>query len=252
MLRPLAAAAAVWLAFLSPALADQTKLTVWAWERPEDLRFLPKDVDIAVQTGFIVLAGDDLTARPRRFPLLAASEQVTTAVVHLQIDHRQPVRWTPQLRARTAAAVVRLAQSLDARRVQIDFEVRASEHQLLRDILTDVRAALPLTTELAMTALASWCAHESWLDDLPVTEIAPMLFRMGPGGSSVRAEFAAGGDFPSPKCRTALAVSVDAPIAQAPADRRIYVFNPKPWTPSDFRRIVERINAWPASAPPSR
>ena len=102
----LAIAAAVWLAAAVQGFAEPPRLTVWAWERPEDLRFLPTDVDIAVQSGFIVLAGDTMTSRSRRFPLFANPQQVTTSVVHLQIDHRKPLDWTPQLRARTAAAVV--------------------------------------------------------------------------------------------------------------------------------------------------
>ena len=237
-------AAAVWLLAASQAPADPVRLTVWAWERPEDLRFLPSDVDIAVQSGFIVLTGDNMTARSRRFPLLARTEQVTTSVVHLQIDHRKPLNWTPQLRARAAAAVVRLAQSVDAKRVQIDFEVRASERQILRDVVTDVRATLPPDTELTMTALASWCAHETWFEDLPVTEIAPMLFRMGPAGAQIRSELAEGADFASARCRSALAVSVDAPIVRAPSDRRTYLFSPRSWTQGDFDRIVGRIKLW--------
>ena len=164
--------------------------------------------------------------------------------MHLQIDHRKPLDWTPQLRARTAAAVVQLARSVDVRQVQIDFEVRASEHQILRDVVTHVRAALSPSTLLSMTALASWCAHESWFDDLPVNEVVPMLFRMGPGGAQIRSDFAVGGDFPSAKCRTALAVSADAPIVHAPADRRLYLFSPRSWRKGDFERVVRQISSW--------
>ena len=243
-------AAAVWLLAVSQAPADPARLTVWAWERPEDLRFLPQDVDIAVQSGFIVLSGDNLTARSRRFPLLARAEQVSTSVVHLQIDHRKPLNWTPQLRAQAAAAIVRLAQGVDVRRVQIDFEVRASERQILRDVVTDVRAALPPDTQLSMTALASWCAHETWFEDLPINEIAPMLFRMGPGGEQIRSELARGGDFSSARCRSALAVSADAPILRAPVGRRIYLFSPRSWTQGDFERVVGRISDWSAPITP--
>ena len=243
MIRP-AIAAAIWLVATSQAFADPLRLTVWAWERPEDLRFLPSDVDIAVQSGFIVLAGDSLMARSRRFPLLARTQQVTTSVVHLQIDHRKPLDWTPQLRARTAAAVVRLAEGVDAQRVQIDFEVRASERQILRDVVTDVRGALAPSAQLSITALASWCAHETWFEDLPVTEIAPMLFRMGQGGAQIRSDLARDGDFASANCRTALAVSVDTPIVRAPHDRRIYLFSPRSWTKGDFERVVGRISGW--------
>jgi hypothetical protein len=251
MMRPVLAAA-IWLVAASLALADAPRLTVWAWERPEDLRFLPPDVDIAVQTGFIVLRGEGLYARPRRFPLLARAQQVTTAVVHLQIDHRQTLNWTPQLRARAAEAVVRLARSVEVRQVQVDFEVRASEHQVLRDVVTDVRTLLPQTTHLTMTALTSWCANETWFEDLPVSEIAPMLFRMGPGGAKIRSDLALGRDFASAKCRTAVAVSADAPITRAPTDRHIYMFSPRSWTQGDFERVVSQITAWSEPVAPPR
>lgn len=236
--------AAIGLTLGSAPMASAPPMIVWAWERPEDLRFLPANVEIAVQSGFIELRGDDIITRPRRFPLLARTSQVTTTVVHLQIDHREPLNWTRQLRARTSAAVVRLAQSADVRRVQIDFEVRTSERRALQEVLTDVRAMLPAQTELGMTALASWCATENWTDDLPVDEIAPMLFRMGPVGATIRSHLASGMDFPSVKCRKAMAVSVDAPITRAPTDRRIYLFSPRPWTRDDFDRAVLRINRW--------
>eukprot|EP01040_Poterioochromonas_malhamensis_P022040 gene22040-26718_t len=136
---------------------------------------------------------------------------------------------------------MRLAQGVDVRRVQIDFEVKASERQILRDVVTDVRAALPPDTQLSMTALASWCAHETWFEDLPIDEIAPMLFRMGPGGEQIRSDLARGGDFSSTRCRSALAVSMDAPILRAPVGRRIYLFSPRSWTQGDFERVIGRL-----------
>jgi hypothetical protein len=72
------------------AMCAPTRFVVWAWERPEDLRFLPPDTEIAVQSGFVELSGDEVRARGRRFSLKARAGQVTTAVVHIQIDPRKP------------------------------------------------------------------------------------------------------------------------------------------------------------------
>jgi len=101
-------------------------------------------------------------ARGRRFPLLTRAGQVTTAVVHIQIDPHRPLLWTPALRADAARAAVQLADAPGVTRVQIDFEVPASQRQVLLDRLTDVRAGLPPSTPLSMTALASWCEREDW------------------------------------------------------------------------------------------
>lgn len=217
-------------------------LVVWAWERPEDLRFLPDDVEVAVQTGFVEIAGDGFVARGRRFPLLVKTPP-TTAVVHVQIDERTPVRWTPLLGQRVAAAVLHFARTIPTHRVQIDFEVRRSQRGILTDVVRDVRQGLPRDVSLSITALASWC-QEDWLHTLPVDEVVPMLFRMGRGGPSIRATIAQDGDWRDPVCRHALAISVDPPIADAPADRRIYLFDPRSWTKADFDSVQHQVEEW--------
>ncbi|MGR4866915.1 hypothetical protein [Caulobacter sp. LARHSG274] len=217
---------------------------LWAWERPEDLRFLGDQAEVAVQTGFVELAGDSLEARGRRFPL-RVSRPPTTTLVHVQIDRAQTLVWTPRLRARTAQAVLHYANAAPTKRVQIDFEVRASERQVLLDLLSDVRRGLPRGTLLSMTALASWCDTEIWLDAAPVDEITPMLFRMQGGQALVR-RLAKGGDFRNPRCRTALAISTDTPIVRVPPGRRIYLFNPHSWTSKDFEKTRREVGAWRA------
>jgi hypothetical protein len=227
------------LALAAPVAGDaRPSLVLWAWERPEDLRAAGPDVGVAVLTGFIELSGERMTARGRRFPVLIAPGAARTALVHLQVDPRRPLAWTPALRARTAAAVVALARPGEFAAVQVDFEVRASERQVLLDVLADVRAALPRATPLSMTALASWCETEDWLDQADVDEVAPMLFRMGRGGQALRAKLEAGGDFANPRCRTALALSTDTPMARVPPGRRVYLFNPRSWSPADLARAL--------------
>ncbi len=229
------------LAACKPA-APAPQLVVWAWERPEDLRFLPPGTEIAVQTGFVELAGDGFLARGRRYPL-RSDRPPATAVVHVQIDDRQPLRWTPGLRARVAAAVLHFARVVPTPRVQIDFEVRRSQRAVLIDLLHDVRAGLPRGTPLSMTAIASWC-QEDWLDGLPVDEVVPMLFRMGRGDPAIRTRIEGGGDWAAPACRKALAISADTPIARAPAGRRIYLFAPQSWTPSTFDAVRSQVERW--------
>jgi hypothetical protein len=226
-----------------PAPRAPSPLILWAWERPEDLRFAGPGAEIAVQTGFVELAGDGLRARGRRFPLKSASPP-STALVHVQIDHERPLAWTPLLRARTSAAILHYAAAIRVRRVQLDFEVRASERAVLLDVIADVRRGLPSGTLLSMTALASWCDTEGWLERAPVDEIVPMLFRMTVGGEALRKRLAAGGDFRNPRCRTALGIATDSPIVRAPPGRRVYLFNPRSWTEADFERARRDVEAW--------
>jgi hypothetical protein len=221
---------------------QDSRLILWAWERPEDLRFAP-DAEVALQVGFVEIAGDNVRARGRRFPLTAVRPP-ETLLVHVQIDHGRPLAWTPALRARVAAAVRHYASAMPAGRVQLDFEVRESERPVLLDVLRDLRRALPSGTLLSMTALASWCMYEDWLSDAPVDEIVPMLFRMQKGGEAIAKTLAEGGDFRHPRCRAALAISTDSPILRAPPGRRVYLFNPRSWTSDAFRKARHAVEAW--------
>lgn len=229
------------------ASAADAHLILWAWERPEDLRFAP-GTEVAVQTGFIDLVGDKVIARARVFPLHARAADVTTSVVHIQIEHRRPLVWSARNRTLLARKVMELANPGRYHRVQIDFEVRGSERQILLDLLADVRAKLPPGVALSMTALASWCDTETWLSAAPVDEIVPMLFRMGPDARALKAKLARGGDFGNPRCRTAYAVSVDAPLARAPDGRRVYLFSPKSWTAGNFALVKGRVAQWRVGA----
>jgi hypothetical protein len=223
--------------------APQSPLILWAWERPEDLRFAGPAAEVAVQTGFVEISAEGLLARGRRFPLKVAAPPAT-ALVHVQIDHRRPLLWTPLLRARAAAAILHYARVIPARRVQIDFEVRASERAILLETLQDVRRGLPKGTLLSMTALASWCDGEDWLDKAPVDEIVPMLFRMQEGGAGLKKRLAEGGDFRDPRCRAALGIASDSPIARAPPGRRVYLFSPRSWTAADFEKARRAVEGW--------
>ncbi|HEY3947870.1 hypothetical protein [Phenylobacterium sp.] len=224
-------------AFAAPAGA-QPALVLWAWERPEDLRSAGPDVEVAAVVGFVELTGAGLWARGRRFALRTAPGARRTAVVHVQIDPGQLLVWTPALRARAAQTVLAYARTPGFQAVQIDFEVKESQRQVLLDLLHDVRAGLPATTPLSMNALASWCETETWVDAAEVDEIVPMVFRMGPEGERLKARLAAGEDFADPRCRTAIGVSTDTPLARIPAGRRVYVFNPHSWTPADIAAVL--------------
>lgn len=107
------------------------------------------------------------------------------------------------------------------------------------DVLGAVRAGLAPGTKLSMTALASWCDGEHWLAAAPVDEIVPMLFRMGRKAGRLRAKLEAGGDFAEARCRSALGISMDAPVA-FPAGRRVYVFNPRAWDAASLAALAQK------------
>ena len=224
----------VWVGLSGVAAAEPV---VWAWERSEALGELPASYGIAVVVGVIRLSGEGMVARGRRFPLRAGADAAPIGVVHIEIDRSAALDWTDRLRAQVVEAALSYASGY--RMVQIDMEVRRSEREALLDVLRGVRAGLAPGTVLSMTALASWCESERWLEQAPVDEIVPMLFRMGRQGGRLREKLAAGGDFGEPRCRTAVGISLDAPVT-VPPGRRIYVFNPRAWDAAAVAALESR------------
>ena len=231
--RPVAAIAAMMAALIVMAgdsiPVRRSTIVLWAWERPEDLRFSGPDVGVAVLAGSIVLSGEAVRVTGRRYPALTLPGQRIVGVVHVEIDRREPLVWTQVQREATIARILGLADNPRFDEIQIDFEVRASERHVLLDLLRTLRPTLPAGHELSMTALASWCDTERWVGSAPVDYIVPMLFWMGATGENLKRRLAEGGDFADRNCRNSIGVAVDTPPYGLPPGRPVYVFNPHSW-----------------------
>ena len=86
-----------------------------------------------------------------------------------------------------------------------------------------------------MTALASWCAGDNWLSDLPIDEAVPMLFRMGLDAR----QFQSNQSLTATICKNSAGVSTDEPVT-APDVDRLYIFNPRPWTRDSLNSALEK------------
>jgi hypothetical protein len=221
----------------APAGPDAPGLTLWAWERPEDLRFLRSTgIGIAPLIATITLHGHDLQVAPRRQPLEVPADAPVTAVVRVELDPARPAALSREQGTRLATTMVSLASAGTFRTLQVDFDAPRSARPFYRRLLADLRATLPARARLSMTALASWCLGDPWLDDLPVDEVVPMAFRMGADARGVRQHLAAGRDF-QPVCRSAIGVATDEPLAPLAAGRHRYVFTASAWTPDRVRAL---------------
>ncbi|MEM7586718.1 MAG: DUF3142 domain-containing protein [Acidobacteriota bacterium] len=216
---------------------------LWAWERPEAVDFLTSsEATIAVLVGRLRLSGESMTTFPRVQPLTLPEDAPRLAVVRIESDPRQrPVLDAPQ-RQRVVDAVLAWAAALPAARaLQIDFDATVSERPFYRSLLEDLRRQMPAEQPLSITALASWCLGDPWLDGLPIKEAVPMLFRMGRDAEPVRAQLARGVDFSHPLCRSSYGLSSDEPIPALRSGRRLYLFHPRPWTETAFEAFHHRL-----------
>jgi len=230
---------------LGDPLAAYPRVFLWAWERPENLDFLdPRDLGVAVLVKTIVLRGQTVTVRPRLQPFKAPGETAVIAVVRIETARSEPLRLTPEQTSALAAEIAQLASAPTLCAIQIDFDAVTSERPFYRTLLQDLRRRLPPSVKLSITALASWCIYDDWISDLPVDEAVPMLFRMAIDRNSVVRYLASGNDFRPKICRFSLGVSTDEPLPRLPAGRRIYVFNPRPWSAQSAGDALRRVRRW--------
>lgn len=277
------------------------RVMLWAWERPVNLRFIDsRTTGVAFLAGTVeihsappirgkspVSAETAVVFHPRLQPLAVPPGTALMAVVRIETPNdlwhrpadgaappetdasaRSPTAlYSKAERLRVAGMIAATAGIRGVRAVQVDYDATWSERPFYRRLLEDVRARLPRTMPLSITALASWCIGDPWLDSLPagtVAEAVPMLFRMGPDAASVAAFLRQDGVFRAPVCRGSLGVSTDEPFSQAllrgrilplaggKRSRRVYVFSSRAWTRAQVGQILREVDQWDAGSPASR
>ena len=214
----------------TPALP---RVMLWAWESPQDLRFLkPGAAGIAFLARTVWLRPERPVSRPRMQPLHFSPGTDLMAVVRLESDGHGLPPVSDAVRE-----VVPATELPGIHALQIDFDARKSERPWYAAFLRQLRQAVPSALPLTITALESWCDGDRWMRRLPVADAVPMLFRMGPG-ERIPADFA------ESACRSSLGVSTDEFPARIPRGRRLYFFHPGPWTEQAYNAAVAQAARW--------
>lgn len=220
-------------------------VVLWAWERPEDLEFLDTQrFAVAFLAQTLTLKNDEVILSPRQQPLKVSAGVKLIAVTRIESQKttgQQASLSLPQ-RERVVALVLKTGSMGNVAGIQIDFDAASSEREFYGALLRDLRAKLPAGVPLSMTALASFCIGDRWLDNLPVDEAVPMIFRLGADDRSVKNFLSNGNDFREPLCRKSYGIAMDEPLdLQLVRSRRVYVFNGRSWTREDVELLTEML-----------
>jgi hypothetical protein len=211
------------------------RVVLWAWERPEDLRFIDsRQVGVAFLAATAEIARDGSVSFTPRMQRLALPDDVAAiAVVRIASPPGHLVPRTDSL----LAGLSEIASRQGVRGLQIDFDSRASERAFYENLIESVRH---LTSKpISVTALVSWCVGDRWLDREPIGEAVPMFFRMGrTENRNILVE--------SSVCRGAVGLSMDEawPHARPSSVRRVYLFSPHAWTRETYLAGLRRIQEW--------
>ena len=215
-------------------------LVLWAWERPEDLRFLdPTRVGVAFLAATVRLGPKGVSYRPRMQPLQVAQETRLVAVVRIETAVGPAL--DPETARRVAEEIARAGRLPGVVALQVDFDATTSQRSFYRKLLVELRQQLPPSMPISITALTSWCIGDPWMSGLPIDEAVPMLFRMGAGQAEVTNWMRSGHDFREAACRNSLGVSLDEPWPELPGGRRTYAFSPSPWTERSLQKLLREM-----------
>ncbi len=221
------------------------RVVLWAWEHPQDLGFLASfagNVGIAYLAATLRVGPDGVALVPRRQPMRVAPGTPLTAVVRLE-----PARGLralgPAERDRLVDIVRGVARMPGVSAVQLDCDAPRSFRAAYAALLGSIRAALPPSVGLSMTALASWCMFDDWLDSavLPVDDAVPMVFSMGREGKQIRARLSGGQDFLARRCQQSLGLATYEPAFPVPRARRLYLFHDGSWTAEVLAHALVRF-----------
>lgn len=217
-------------------LAPLPPVTLWAWERREDLRaidprrFAVAYLDQTLTVGLIV------DRQPRRDPVVFPASAARIPVV--RIETAKGAVLNDVNRDGLVRDLLLSAREPGIAALQIDFDATRSQRAFYRDLLLTLRRQMPANLPLSITALASWCSFDDWLRGLPIDEAVPMMFRMEPDRRRAPPnldEF----QIREPLCLSSAGVSTTEPWPDNLAGKRIYIFPDNGWhtdSPADLER----------------
>jgi hypothetical protein len=211
----------------------------WIWPNSNGPQVVRSDaapyLEAAVLVESLILHARDVEHGGRMQPLVLPAGVGLVPVVHVEAGADAPADITPAQRDAVAAAVRRHAgtAAAGAGMLQLDFEAPARQRDAYRALVANVREALPAGVRLSVTALVHWCTQGDWLDRLPVDEVVPMLYRLGPRADDWRRRFVQNDAGLAHRCRgPALGFATNDPPPSALLARaaRPYWFDEAAWS----------------------
>jgi hypothetical protein len=214
------------------------RLTLWAWERREDLSHLDSGRLAVAYLDQTLTFGLNVHAQPRRDPVIFPASATRIPVVRLEAGSN--VVLDDMARGQAVRAILSSAKQPAIAALQIDFDATRSQRDFYRALLIDLRRQMPPDLPLSITALASWCSYDDWLRGLPIDEAVPMFFRMEPDRRRAPASLA---EFRirEPLCQSSVGISTTEAWPQGIDGKRIYLFPDNGWRVDSIARFERKL-----------
>jgi len=215
-----------------------THLVLWSWQRADDLSFVKDSVSVAPLVATISVDKNGVRVQPRRNVLTLAQNAHIIPVIRLEIDPKTQVS-DGHLDA-LIHNIQSLVYSCKTDIVQLDFDAAKSQRPLYEKLLIQLKASSP-HVKVSITALASWCVGDTWIDKLPITHAVPMLYNLGENADDFKKYFTDNRGWQSKKCHGHIGFEQNDIFTKPPRGWHAYVFNKNAWTEKDYKSVQEKL-----------
>ncbi len=236
--------------------ADKKSVSIWAWDRFDDLSFLKGDTSVTSYAGTFYLRDNRSIFRPRIKDLVCPKETERIPSFRIESVTKLDSEYED-------SAIEGICQTIKQyfrthsdcqKMVQLDFDASQSERDLYRKLLTKLRQTLTSTqytsdVKISITALASWCLKDKWMQNLDVDEIVIMLFSLGQDKEEVLTLLKDNNLDTGNKAKTAIGISANEPKTNEALKilgiiddaSKVYIFQSLPWTKNRFVAITNEV-----------
>ncbi len=217
---------------------QSTTLVLWSWQRADDLSFVDKGVVVAPLVASIFVDKNGVSVQPRTNVLKLAKKTQIIPVIRLEIPphiHVNDVH-IDTIVHRINSFIV----SCKSDAIQIDFDAAKSQRLLYEKLLTKLHVSLP-NIKISITALASWCVGDTWIDKLPITHAVPMLYNLGAHADDFKKYFTDKKKWKAAKCQCHIGFEESDIFTKPPRGWHVYVFNNKAWSVRSYKNVGEKL-----------
>ncbi len=224
--------------FVALTKTPPPQLVLWSWQRQDNLSFVKKSTLIAPLIGTISINRNGLHVSPRSNPLTLDPSTRLIPVVRLEINPRSSVN--EQTLEKIIFHILALTQPCKSKELQIDFDATVSQRPFYEKLLTQLRKTLP-NTKLSITALASWCLSDPWIEKLPIDYAVPMVYNLGEDERSIKRFILNTKQWKSGKCCGYIGLHQKKLFMKIPKGWTVFVFNDEAWTLESYENLLKEI-----------
>jgi hypothetical protein len=224
-------------------------IVLWAWEHNDSLSFVdPSKVAVAYYAGTIMLGRENATLTSRQNKLDLRGDAVAFPVFRIQNAHSEEPASSESWSA-AKRLICEYVQKHGKSIIQIDCDAGLHDRHGYKRFLTELKSALPKDSCLSITALASWCLADKWLQTVPADETVAMMFSLGKRRNETISVLARDGLSPGNRAVESLGIAVNEEETTQKVKElgcikrasRIYVFSPLGWTKRRYERVLSDL-----------